>query len=349
MVQGLCLTASFGPNPFAASQGIYNGLFYETNLTARPQSSGYLTINIGGSGAYTGTIITGNSRLGISGVFDTSGQSKAVASSSQVVLTNIMKLNYGTNFSAANRETNLSGTVSGSNWSSSLLAFPQTAAPALASNYTLTMYTSESATNSPSGAGYAAVTVDSKGSITSVGHMPDGAAFSQQAALTAGGLWPFYSSLYSGSGSVFGWFQFVKNSGPTNLNSVWICPANASPLPAYSAGFTNSLYAASSPFSASAKPSLNLSQGTLVLGGGDLPQSITNQFTLDTNNVFAVTQNTNNIQITVNTNSGVLSGSFYDFNRNVTVPVYGTVLQKQVEAEGYFLGTNEGGWWLITK
>ena len=51
--------------------------------------------------------------------------------------------------------------------------------------------------------------VDSKGTVKFAGKLGDGTSVSQSALLSIDGQWPFYISLYSGSGSLFGWLTFA--------------------------------------------------------------------------------------------------------------------------------------------
>jgi hypothetical protein len=112
-------------------------------------------------------------------------------------------------------------------------------------------------------------------------------------------------------------------------------------------GFTNE--AASifgSAFNPTHKPLLALTNGQVILAGGNLPFAITNQITLASNNTIALTNaaDTNKLVLTINKTTGVISGTFANpSSPKQTVNVSGVLLQNQTNAAGYFLGANQSG------
>ena len=73
----------------------------------------------------------------------------------------------------------------------------------------------------PGGDGYGTAAVDAAGNLRFSGTLGDGTKISPVTFLSASGQWPFYSSLYSGKGSILGWLTFSSEtntdvSGPLN-------------------------------------------------------------------------------------------------------------------------------------
>jgi hypothetical protein len=65
-------------------------------------------------------------------------------------------------------------------------------------------------------------------------------------------------------------------------------------------------------------------------------------------NVFRAEQSTENLKLTLNTSSGVMSGQFNDPLTGLKSPIKAVVLQRQGYARGYFISTNSSGSFTLT-
>ncbi len=60
-------------------------------------------------------------------------------------------------------------------------------------------------------------------------------------------------------------------------------------------------------------------------------------------NTFVAEQSVENLRLTVNAGTGIMTGHFVDPVTGLTDPIKGVVLQLQNYARGFFLGTNASG------
>jgi len=120
-----------------------------------------------------------------------------------------------------------------------------------------------------------------------------------------------------------------------------------------SSGFTNEQVAIIGSFYTSTnKPLLSLTNAQVLLEEISPPFSITDQITLASNNAIKVTNaagKTNKLTLTIKT-SGLITGSFLNpANAKQTIQVNGVLLQNQTNAQGYFLGTNQSGTFILAR
>jgi hypothetical protein len=131
----------------------------------------------------------------------------------------------------------------------------------------------------------------------------------------------------------------------TNSSLTWFNQAGATDL--YTNGFTNqgvpnaSLYNSNTVFS--------LSNASVILSGGNLVADLTNAVTVS-NGVITVTTptNANGLTLTINRSTGEIQGSFVDPNDDQTNAIHAAILQNTNFNPGYFLGTNQGGSFILT-
>src|SRR5262249_16399318 len=89
---------------------------------------------------------------------------------------------------------------------------------------------------------------------------------------------------------------------------------------------------------------LNLTNGVMILNGGNLSDPVTNSVALSTNNLINVDPvATNKLALKISVSSGKVSGSFLHPQTGLLKPIKGAVLQQQNTAQGFFLGTNQSG------
>jgi hypothetical protein len=106
----------------------------------------------------------------------------------------------------------------------------------------------------------------------------------------------------------------------------------------------------SSYYAPADKPLLSLTSAQVLLEGGNLPFSITNEVTWTPKNTILLTNaaDTNKLTLTINKTSGVISGSFANpSSPKDIIKVNGVLLQNKTNAQGYFLGTDESGTFLL--
>jgi hypothetical protein len=189
--------------------GDYAGLFVAADGVATYDTAGSVAINVTASGAYSGKLALRGSALLISGQFNDAGTASAqftLADGSSIAL------NLATNAGLQQ----LTGTVSGSGWTSVLTAdravFSAASAAPFSGIYGITFPTDEGAS-----LGSGTAIVSASGAIQFVGATAAGLSISQSASVSKDGYWPFFI-IDSEGVEIIGWIQFVngKPSGVIN-------------------------------------------------------------------------------------------------------------------------------------
>ena len=198
-------------------------------------------------------------------------------------------------------------------------------------------------TNSPAGDGYGAVVVDADGDVHLNGRLADGTVLAQNTALSKNGEWPVCVSLYRGGGLLIGWLQF-GNDGTNDLAGTvrWIKPNQPTSL-LYKAGFNVNSDVIGSRYVAPSGTNkmLNITNGLVVLGGGNLPDS-SNPVTFGASSKL-VNNGTNTLKLTFTRTTGAFSGTFKETGTTRIYAIKGAVLQRQNYGTGYAPGTNQSG------
>jgi hypothetical protein len=327
-------------NSVVMASASFSGLFYDTNGVAAP-SSGYFTVLTTTRGTYTGKISSGGSTYSFSGKIDpVTGQSSTRVSRGMLhALTLNLQLD-----SAANQ---LRGMVSDGRWTANLMAdklvFSKSARANQAGAYTLVIPGDSADTNSPAGHSVGSVNVDTSGNVTWSGALADGSKVTQKSAISAEGIWPLYSSLYSGKGCVLGWIQITNDSVGGDL--IWVRPSGVSGN-YYPDGFTNLINSIGSPYHKPAAGTRvldwNNGLGQFSISGGGLSQTWTNEIRLELNNrVSNLAGSTLSLSIT--TSSGLFRGTFVDPETQKAEPFQGVLFQDSNVGIGYFLGSGQSG------
>jgi uncharacterized repeat protein (TIGR03803 family) len=324
MQSNMVLQADFVTNFFLAEAGIYNGLFYGSNVTV--QTAGMLSgLIVGPRGGYSGTLILQGLRFGLSGTFDIAGQATNVISRS-IANGGALDVSITLNSSA------ITGQVSGTNvggWTS-LLTADRASNTLGSSEYTLLI---PPATNSPPGYGYALLT-NHAGIVFLNGRVADGTAFSQSVRISAAGDVPLYASLYGNQGLLTGWLNL---SGGAPTGNLWWIKNN---------GFTNVINVEGSGWSNPPvhQPALTLSSGQLILSGGILSTSLVFTVSVNDNNTLAVLAGpTNSLSGSINPRTGLLKISFGNGDRRAVTTGFGAALQNSNSGGGYFGNTASAG------
>jgi plastocyanin len=253
MKPGTLLQANFIPNPFLPWQGSYNGLFSVTNHATANTAGMLRHLTVRPTGAYSGVLLVSGGSYLVAGGFNLSGQA-----TNQIIRADNqggpMTVNLSMNSNAPLPQ--ITGTVSGSNWTANLLA--DRAASALSSTeYTMLIppdLNNSPPDSSPGGAGYALISDDAK-SARITGALADGTAFHQSVPVSQDGYIPIYDSLYNGHGFLLGWINLI----PTNASGIgltWIRPPHPTGL--FKSGFTNAIPASQLFFSPWTNPPADL-------------------------------------------------------------------------------------------
>jgi len=344
MSSNLVITANFVTNPFVGLKGSYSGLFYDTNEPSH-FSAGFFTLALTDKGSFSGKLQQGAAKYSFSGQFD-------LALSAQKTVPRRGTNDVVVRLQLAGGSDRLIGVVSNAAWSSELFGyradFNSKSNPAtnFQGNYTLLLPGADDSANGPVGHGFAQLGVNSVGSVSFKGTLGDGSAAVQKVPLAANGQWPLYVGLHSGKGSVFGWLTLFNT--PTNdvIGPVlWTKPSGVKG-PLHCAGFTNELESMGSRYVAPASGTrvLDFTSAGLVLGGGNLPATLTNAVILSVQNkVTAEVPNTQKLSLTLSVSSGSFKGSFVHPQTRKPSAIKGVLLQKQNFGAGFFPGTNQSG------
>jgi hypothetical protein len=202
------------------------------------------------------------------------------------------------------------------------------------------------APGTPEADGWGTLKVSAGGGGLGAGSLADGTRFSRKAPLSKNGAWPLYAPLYRLKGSLIGWLQFDTNAPLDDLRGLvdWF-KLTQPEVRYYPAGFTNQTTLIGSRYVAptnSTNRVLALTDGVVILTGGDLSQAWTNSFVLGANNRVTNTS-PNKLAVTLALGTGLFRGSFLDTGVVRTVSFSGALLQKSTNGFGFFPGTNQSG------
>jgi len=346
MQSNTAIQAYFVPNPYLRVKGSYNGLLHEPSQV-RHGTSGDFKLSISTSGKYSASVRLAGRR------YSTSGKLNLEGMATNTILrtgTNSLRVQWSVDLHGLDQVT---GSVSDGQWLADLLGdraiFNTYTNPApLAARYTLVLPGSPGI-DSPEGDGWGTLSITKSGLGTLSGALAEGARLTRSVSISKNGAWPLYTPLYyysySYRGSLLGWIQFDTNAPSDDLRGLvdWSKPA----LPTarfYPAGFTNQMTLTGSRYVAPATSTnrvLGLTNGIVVLSGGNLSQVWSNDV------VFGATRVTNaspnKLSVSLSLSSGRFTGSLLDTGTLRTVSFSGALLQKSTNGSGCLLGTNQAG------
>ena len=351
MQSNLVLQANFVTNVFLAAQGTYRGLFAPTNAPRRQTNSGAITLTVTSAGVLSGKLTLGASAPSLSGQFNPAGAAAVITPrKGESNLTTTLQLDFA--------GQTVSGSVTDGSFVAQVVAdqevFNSTHKAAnYEGQYTFIIPGTNDSAVGPPGTSYGTVTVSPLGVVSFSVSLADGTAspVNPSSVVSKDGYWPFYLPLYSGNGSLWSWNRFTDGAVMSATGVSWINPTNTAKTALYRAGFTNEpAWIAGSAYSPTNEPLLALTNGQVLLEGGDLPIAITNALLLTLKNAILLTNaaDTNKLALTITKASGVISGTFVNpSNPRQTISVNGVLLQNQTNAQGCFLGTNASGTFLL--
>jgi hypothetical protein len=340
------LEADFVASPFTSVAGIYNGLFAPSEGVA-PRNSGSFTAKVTTDGAFSGKLRLSGTTASLSGQFAADGGfSKTVNAGTAGSLSVVLQLDL------TSGSGQLTGTVSGSAGVGNLVAGQtvfdgkNNVAPQFG-QYTLIFAGANGSATFPGGNSYGAVSVDKAGKVKFAGVLADGTKLTHSASLSSTGSWPLFAPLYGGQGLVLSWIGIGANAAePISGDLFWIKPSRAK-AKYYPGGFAFTTTASGSVYAPPGKGAnaLTFTDGSLLLTGGGLGQSITNLFSLGPKNKVVKGSATNNLTLAFTPSTGLFQGTVQNplQPKSKAIPFSGVVLQNQNSGSGFFTGTNQTG------
>lgn len=325
-------TGGGGSNPpvsFSAAAGSYNGLFYQSDAVT-PSSSGYFSATVTSKGGFTAKLQVGSKTYSFSGSFNTSAKPVIQSVSAKGLPTLSVELQLVDN-------DRISGTVSGSNWTSQLqadrAAFTSKNGTSSAGKDTLLLASDGGNSTANTGEGFGTANVSTSGGVQWSGTLPDGVKVSQKSALSENSVWPLYSSLYGGSGVLIGWMQCTNQIDITG-SAVWEMPAGAGGL--YPGGLTNQIDVTGSRVQGSFG---FIGKGATVFAGAGLANPFTNNVIVG-NTIQSLNSS---LKLSVNPHTGLFSGSVIDPGNQQKLLFQGALLERSGIGGGFFLNADQSG------
>jgi len=309
-------------------KGTFSGLFSDQSNGVATANSGYFTASTTPAGTFSTKIVMNGKTYSASGKFNSEGKATVkYARGGFKALTAILQLD--------STGSEITGTITDGSWTAQLMAerlvFTKkgNTAGSFSGAYTLRIPALDGF--GPAGDGFGTVTVDSGGGIKFSGSLADGSKVAQKTSLSEQGIWPLYSSLYKGAGSLIGWLQ-VTNAGGIGGEVIWL----------KSGAFTNDVQATGERYQ---KPSghgkvLDLSACQLILNG-DGVSIADNNLTLGDNNKLS--DAASKLQLNLIPSSGLLKGHILNPDSGKLIQFQGAVFQDSKIGFGYFLNSNQSG------
>lgn len=332
MTRDLVLNASFVRDHCYFAKGTYKGLYLATNNVSLTNSGPFsFTLNEKGTGS--GTFGTNT----FTPVFDKNGAATATFKRNGETLTLKLQLDF------INDTELVVGTVTGKGWTANVLgnrSVYSAANPSPAKGlYTMTMLGGTNAAITPSGNGYATITVSNTGIAVFAGKLADNLPITPTATIAKNGSLPFYAA-DGVKEMIIGWLNFDTNDlSSISGNLTWVKQANCGTY--YKNGFSMNVEVHGSRYNAPAKAQsvLNITEPVFMATDGNLtaPVAVSPTYTSAT-----YTYSTNKMSLVIAPAKGSFTGSFVNA-LGKTNQMSGVVLQQQNTASGFFLGTSQSG------
>ena len=327
--------------PTIALSGTYLGV-----LSISGTASGSSRLSFGTNRAFSTTLYLQATEYLISGVFNAQGYCvQPIAVTGGKTLAFALRVVPGTN--------SLAGTVAtgGTTWRAALFrtypVYSATNRAPYTGNYTLLLPLNPTLVGQavyPQGTGYATLAVSENGAITLAGKLGDGTPLSLSSALNNAGQFPIYKALTSGSGAYLaGVITFRNVAGVSDADGKlhWVKPAQST-AQAYQSGFATEIATVVSKYPGAT--ALGKS-GTLTLKGGTLTTPLTKSVTVPTSGgaMLVSPTGTDRTALSVNEQTGLITGSFLPAANAVSSAIYGVRFPKQNAAGGLFIQPTKTG------
>ena len=234
---GLTATARVSLLPFAAGQGVFDGLLTdlpgegEEEAVPTPDGVGYLKLALTAGGQFTGTLTFGRARWKLRGTFDTAGN--YLASFSRTVDDESRGVTLTLHLDLADAARPLSGTVSDGIVTSAITAtrgrYDARRFPAPQAGRYTAQIAPDGESSGPAGIGYALLHVNRAGAAQLRGRLGDGRAFSFGTRVRTDGTFPIHVTLpvqKAPAGSLSGLARFDATAAASDLTAAfhWFMP-----------------------------------------------------------------------------------------------------------------------------
>ena len=355
MSNGLVLVANFTTNVFAAAQGNYVGLFFDTNHPV-PISAGAFSATVSPNGAFSASLQVagqppgfGGQSYALAGQFNNGGTFTGSIPLGGTLSPVLVRLQLDLN--GGNR---LTGAVSQNFWLAQLLAErsvygPANLAPERGRTYNLRVVGSPNSLAAPGGDSFGTVTVSPAGQVTFTGTLSDNSPVTQTTFVSGDGLWPLYVRLYGGRGAILGWLSFAGSGASQIAGAVsWFKAPLPVPRQMYPGGFAFDTEAVGGAYTfTNGQRVLGLSQARVVVQNAGLLENyesgFTNLVSVTANNQVVNLTRSEPLSLTVNPAVGSFAGSFRHPVTGQAVPFRGSLLPFLTNGTGFFLTTNQSG------
>ena len=371
--EGLALRASFVPSPYtAANTGVFNGGIDATGLNPglgifpSLSNTGYVSVTVKTTGAFTATLKLDGTAYPVAGVFDAVGTAHFGAlgtTTFSIVRKDLpalfvnLGINLGTGIISGAAASYNGSAVTGSAvisaercpFGPASLVPSSLLGPANAdATYTIIMAPIQGQTlgnaNYPQGTGYASMKLTKAGAVTVSGVLADGTPFTEATTLSAAQHWRLFASLYGNKGLVAGSADF----GPSNydflaLNSTWLRPVMDAQY--YPGGWANSISfnVAGAKYTViagtSVLPGLDVAgDAELDFSGAGLSSTVKDTFTTSGADVIHNTASDVTYKLTINRATGMFTGFFTA--PDGSKPVFNGVVQTKslsTQSAGFFV------------
>jgi hypothetical protein len=341
--------AWFLASPFPAILGNYAGLFREEEAFQQ-EHSGAFTATVGSSGRYSGKLILPGRTHSFSGQLDAN-----LTATNIIVRKGTSSLTVELAFGGAHSDQ-VTGRILNDDWQAPLAGHrsihdSKNAPSPLAGAFTLLLPGQTNPMDGPEGYGHGTIKIDGNSMAAFAGTLADGTRFTCKVPLSERGRWPFYSSLYGGSGSVSGWLTVTNQSTNHVRGEVdWTKPVQLR-AKLHPAGFTNLTSVLGSRYTRPVTTTnrvLNLPQAGVTFSGGDLAGPFTTDIVWSENNKLSEV-GTNRLSVSLSTASGLFHGTVLRPDNGKRASFSGAVLQNRNLAAGFLSGTNRSARVLISS
>lgn len=335
------MIANFVTNRLAKAQGTYYGLFSDQEQGVSRQSAGFFTLKVAERGGLSGKLMLDGDRTSFtvklnpligSGTTTVNRSGKpALALSLQLALDDTERVT-----------GQLDNATDG--WCAELLGDHASRTTNMLERYTLLLPGQADAVM-PAGDGYSTASVTANRVVKMVGKLGDGQPFTPVAAtISKDGFFPLYAS--PSNQAVLGWVHFT-NAPQRELTGdlVWMRAGSVNGV--CDGSFTNGIELVASGYTPPAykQRGIFITNGTIILNEGNLPNPITNQLIIsDANKFKLITTNGSMKSLAFAPASGLLKATFVHPDKpGKPTPVSGIYLQNQNYGGGFFVGTNQTG------
>jgi|GEM_PF-543878 len=351
------VTANFAPNPFTAdTAGVYSGLVQGAQFNL--ETSGYVTLTVGATGAVTGKLTTNGVVYSVKGEFLSNGTMIAsVPRKNTTPLTLALVVDL-----SPSGTKRITGTMASPSFTAAIVAdraaySKKVPAPStVVKNYTILMPPANPIANTeqdPRGFGIGKIKIGTDGVVHFTGTLPDGTKASFNQALSKDNTWPLFLNPYKKKGVLLGNITIDPSQPTSDMNGTfdWYKPTSTKDLyfplgfKVQDGVFVASIYTApSTGTQALTGYAAGPGNSKVLLEEGSLLSSITKTTTFDTSNkVTATVVGEDKLAVQIVAAGGDFKGSFIHPVSDKKVTFTGILFQKREEAYAFFPGSSVPG------